>query len=200
MSSKRVFFIMLGGLALLVIVCLLVTSSGRKLIIAEGEKLTELKLEQEVLKKRDQALLQAQRDINKYKELEKIAKAVVPQDKDQARTVLELVALGRRSGINITSVTFPASELGQASKGKRTNSSNLSQLIALPEPKGVYAMNIDIGIDSEEPVHYEDLLSFLERLENNRRTAHVTNLSINPDESSRNFVTFTLSLTSYVKP
>lgn len=199
MTSKRTFFVLLGGIGLLAGACLLITSIGRNLIISEGEKLTSLKLEQEVLEKRSQALLQAERDIDEYEELEKIARAVVPKDKDQARTVLELVELGRQSGITITSVTFPSSALGQVAKGK-ASPSDLSQLTPVPDLKGVYAMNIDIGIDAEDPVRYSNLLSFLERLENNRRTAHVTNINITPDTESRNFITFTLSLTSYVKP
>jgi hypothetical protein len=40
----------------------------------------------------------------------------------------------------------------------------------------------------------------LQKLEQNRRTAHVTNLSIQPSEDDRNLVTFSVTLNIYIKP
>lgn len=203
MSSKRVFFAMLAVAGLLVALAVFVTFTGRGLIVAEGEKLTDLKLEQKVLDKRSTALLQAKKDITEYEDLEQIARSVVPQDKDQARTVVEIVNIARELGISVTSIAFPDSLLGQVSRGSRrgtTTDPNLTQLTPLTSPKGVYSMEIRIETDGDRPVPYARLLNFLSRLENNRRTAQVTNISISPDEDNRNLITFTLTLTTYVKP
>lgn len=202
MSPKRTFLGMVGTLVVLSALFVAATYFGSKFIAREGENLTALKLEAAVLEKQSEALQRAKKDIVEYEELETIAKTIVPQDKDQAQTVLELVNLANQAGIDITSVRFPASELGASSKGSKKKDSNpdLSQLTALSSPKGVYSMRIDIETNKDIPVSYNQLLDFLRRLENNRRTAQVTNISITPEEGDRNIVSFTLALTSYVKP
>lgn len=204
MTPKRVYFVILGAILLLVGLSVAGTYTARNLIIAEGEKLTELKLEKEVLDKQTAALDQANKDISEYEGLELIARSVVPQDKDQARTVLELVTMAEMNGIRITSIAFPDSLLGQISKGKAKKGTstdpNLTQLTPLDNPKGVYSMEIRIDTDQQRTISFDQLVSFLEMLENNCRTAQVTNISITPDTANRNRINFTLTLTSYVKP
>lgn len=200
MTPKRMFFAMLGVVVLLLALCGVSTYFAQKLIVDQGSKLTAHKLEQEVLDRQVTSLQQAKQDIAEYESLELIARSVVPQDKDQARTVLELVQIASRHSITITGVTFPDSQLGQGSGKKKTADPKLTQLTPLDSPKGVYAMEIMIETDPDDPVSYEQLVGFLDSLENNRRTAQVTNISINPDSDNRNIVTFALSLTSYVKP
>lgn len=202
MNAKRVFYLGLGGLALLIGLCVAGTFYANKHIQAEGKKLHEFKLESSVLDRQNQALEQAKRDIKQYEELERIAKSVVPQEKDQARTVLELVNLASESGIRIISVEFPRSELGQVARrgSKKAIDSNLTQLTPLTSPKGVYSMEITVQADPNQAISYNQLIDYLTRLENNRRTAQVNNISIIPSTENRNQISFTLSLSSFVKP
>ncbi len=207
MTSKRVYFAMLAGIVLLVGLCAAGTYFANKLIVSEGSKLHELKLEDAVVDKQVTNLAQAKKDIAKYEELEAIAKAVVPQEKDQARTVLELVNLASESGINILSVQFPESELGVLAKGvkagtknAKTVDSSTTQLTALDSPKGVYSMEITVQADQEDPVLFDQLIAYLQKLEKNRRTAQVSDIAITPSETNRREVTFSLTLTSFVKP
>lgn len=204
MSPKRFFFVMLAATLILVGAFVGVILVGKDIIVAEGNKLNELRLEEVVLNKQTSALTQAKKDIAEYTELESIAKSVVPQDKDQARTVLEIVKLAAESGIAITGVTFPNSELGSVSGGKTKSkapaNNNLTQLTPLESPKGVYSMEIRLDTDADSPVRYNQLIDFLQRLENNRRTSQVTNIEITPDTVNRNIITFNLTVTSYIKP
>jgi hypothetical protein len=209
MSSKRVFYGMLVSVALLVVLCGAMTYLASRMLVKEGNVLLDLKLEKAVLGKQSASLAQAKQDIAKYTELETIAKTVVPQEKDQARTVLELVSLANESGINITSISFPESLLGEAAKKSTkkdskapvaTVDSNTTQLVALENPKGVYAMEISLESDQTSPITYDQLLDYLKKLEKNRRTAQVVDLAIRPSRENRNLVTFTLILNSYVKP
>lgn len=202
MSPKRVFYVMLGAVVLLVGVSAFVTYTGRKLIIDEGQKLTTLKLDKEVLKRRTTALEQANKYITSYEGLEQIARSVVPQDKDQARIVVELDNMARESGISITNISFPSSLLGQSGSGKKKVNidPNLTQLTELPNLKGVYSMEIRLDTDEDQPVAYSRLINFLSKLENNRRTAQVTRIDITPDKDNRSLITFELTLTTYIKP
>ncbi len=205
MNSKRAFFGMLGAVVLLVGLCGVGTYFANQLIAAEGDTLYDLKLESAVASKQVEVLEQAKNDIKKYEELENITRTVVPQEKDQARTVLELVNLANEAGIKIVSVEFPQSELGAVSGGRgssknRKVDNNTTQLVALDSPKGVYSMSIQVQADPSRAVGYEQLIDYLRKLENNRRTAQVTNISISPSEGDRSKVTFSIRLNSFVRP
>lgn len=205
MTSKRVSFVMLGLSAILVALAAFVTYTGRNLIIKEGEKLVGLKLENEVLGRRGDALIQAKKDIASYAELEQLARTVVPQDKDQARTVVDIIRMAREAGVtNIAAIEFPQSLLGEIARGSKNSNKtvdpNLTQLTALTSPKGVYSMEIRITGDDEKPIPYRSLVNFLAKLEKNRRTAQVTNIAITPDDEDRRLISFSLTLTTYVKP
>lgn len=208
-TSKRAFLAMLGLAVFLVLAAAALTSFGLEKLQKKGDELSALKTKQEVLKVRQNDLNAAKQDIKTYAALEKISKAIVPQEKDQARTVLEIVRIGQEAGIPLESIEFPSSDLGalkSKSKSKKSTKSktradpNTTQLIEVPGTSDLYVMEISIKSANQEPVGYNQLLTFLERLEKNRRTAHVTNISIDPSAKNRNLVTFTITLNVYIKP
>jgi hypothetical protein len=201
LNSKTVFYILLGILGLVVLGAIAGTLYGTGMLEKTGNTLLERKLEESVLEKDEQALAQAKRDIEQYNELEQVAKAIVPQEKDQARTVRELVAIANQAGIRIDSITFPPSTLGQApAKGSKqpTGPTGTTQLTPVEGLSGVYSMPISVEIGSA--VTYDQLLGFLRSLEQNRRTSHVTNISITPDQENRALVNFSLQINAYIKP
>lgn len=200
MNSKQTFFVLSGAILLIVGLSGFITYKGGETMRARGETLTELKLNSEIIDDRQSALLRAERDIEQYTELEQIAKTIVPQEKDQARTVREITAIAAESSIPLASIQFPASALGDVKKGAKRPSADpaTSQLTPVAGISGLYAMEISITSDRQQPVEYNQLLRFLENLEQNRRTAHVTNLSIQPDEN-RDLVTFSIVLNVYIK-
>lgn len=202
MTAKKVFFILIAGTVLAVGAFIGTVSMGKNLIVKEGNRLKGLKLEDAVLDRQATTLTQAKRDIEEYSDLETIAKSVVPQDKDQAKTVLELVTIAGETGIELSGITFPASELGQVTTGKKSaaTDSKLTQLTPLSSPKGVYSMEITLTTDPESPVRYDQLIGFLERLEKNRRTSQVSEIQITPDPDNRNLLSFNLTVISYIKP
>lgn len=203
LNSKKVFYILVGVLVLILIASITATIYGTSMLEKTGDTLLERKLENTALSKDEKSLAQAKRDIEKYKELEHVAKSIVPQEKDQARTVRELVSLAQQSGIQIETISFPASDLGQTkkpAKGQKAAPAGTTQLTPVEGLSGVYAMPIDVQVSSEAPVTYNQVLRFLEKLEQNRRTSHVTDLTISPSEENRNIVTFSLQINAYIKP
>lgn len=230
MTTKRFFFVMVGAVILL---CLLILASvffANKLLQTEANKLSDLRAQNQVVEDQRIALIQANKDIEKYEELDSISRSIVPQDKDQARTVREINSIAADSGIQLANITFTASNLGQqaaqpsqnqnnntgsagssssgsnqngsaqpAQPNQGQNQSGISQVTPVEGIPGVYALQLTISPATDSPVSYEQFLKFLERLENNRRTAHVDKISVNPIENS-NGVTFTLTLNVYLKP
>jgi hypothetical protein len=60
-------------------------------------------------------------------------------------------------------------------------------------------MEITIQVSEIAPT-YNQLIDFLSRLEQNRRTAQVSTITINPSTVNRNLVEFSLTMNVFVKP
>ncbi len=220
MNSKRVFYIMLGLVVLLGLGVIGATYGANGILQKKASELTELRLQNQVIDIQQTSVGQAKKDIEKYSELETIAKSVVPQEKDQAKTVREIINIAEESGINIERIAFPASNLGQkqaaakpttdstesddSSETKATPAAPLlSQVTPVSGINGVFQLSITVETPSTPPsVTYAQLNRFLERLEQNRRTSQVSGITVRPKQTSRSnsLLSFTLDLTVYIKP
>lgn len=206
MTSKRLRLLLLAVLSLMFLGLIGGTYEANKLLESHAVKLISLKAKNEALTSEQQGLVKAKKDIKTYAQLETIAKSVVPQDKDQAEAVREIVNIAAAYGISLSTISFPASSLGslipQASSSSTSTKTtvSLSQLQPVKNISGVYQLQISVVGDSNKPVAYDKFISFLSALENNRRTAQVSTISIQPNLANRNLLTFTLSLNEYIKP
>ncbi len=211
MSSKKVFYGMIGVLSLLGLLIIASVYMGDKLLRKQSDKLVDLKLNNQVIEAQQTSLIQANKDLQKYAELKSVAKQIVPQDKDQARAVREIVSLAEQAGIKISSITFPASTLGQtptkavvpadgAAAAPKPAVPAVTQVKPVDGIKGLFQLDITIVSDTTKPVTYTKLVNFLSKLEQNRRTAQVSQISIQPDSQNRSALNFTLTLTVYIKP
>ena len=207
MNSKHVFFGMIGVVSLLVVGIFLSLTGANKTLTGRSDKLTQLKLSNRVLDEQQTLLVQAAKDVDKYTELERVAKSIVPQDKDQAKAVREIVKIADLAQVKLGAISFPASTLGQPTAAPSTTTGTtkvvttaLSQVKPLDNIPGVYVMEIVIQQDTAAPVTYDRMIDFLSRLEKNRRTAHVVNVTVQPDPSNRSLLTFNLVVNIYIKP
>jgi len=66
--------------------------------------------------------------------------------------------------------------------------------------EGLYQLDINIISDITKPTPYNQLIDFLHRLEQNRRTAQVTQIAIQPDGKNRANLNFSLTVSVYIKP
>lgn len=225
MNSKKAYTITMGIFALLCISIFVTTFLSLKIISKESKKLVEIKLQNEVLDQQQKALVDAKKLANRYADLDKIARTIVPQDKDQAKVVRDIVEIARQTkadpnnprdpGINLENISFPASSLGatapktsssaSGSSSSSTPSSSTSnqketQVTPVSGIPGVYVMAINIVQDPDQPISYDQLINFLEKLENNRRTAHVSNVEIKPKRENNKYLNFSLTVNAYIKP
>jgi hypothetical protein len=223
MSSKRMFFVLLGCTVLLSLAIVGSLVLGNMYLVKQSKKLTDLKVQDRVVEEQQAALKQANKDIAKYADLEKVSKAVVPQDKDQAKAVLDVVTYANASGIKIKSITFPSSNLGSkaapTAPAPATDDSSkksgdaaatpaapvtppISQAKPIEGIKGVYSLEMNIVPDDTQNITYYQLLDFLTRLENNRRTAQITQIKITPFSSDKQnpVLSFALTINIFVKP
>ncbi len=205
MNSKRTFFLMIGLTILAAGGIIGAVVYGNKMLESESQKLLALKVDNQVLEQQQVGLLKANKDIAKYSNLEEITQKIVPQDKDQALAVREIVALAGQSGIKLKSITFPASTLGTGStttpaQGATPAPVAISQAKPVTGISGVYSL--EMTIVPENKISYYQFIDFLSKLEKNRRTSQVTRIKIDPSSSdSRNpSISFSLTINIFVKP
>lgn len=217
MNSRRLFFVLCIVLVLLISGAIAGTFFGNSMLKKKSENIVKLKMESTALDEQQRSLIQAKKDIKNYQELEQIAKAIVPQEKDQARTVREIIQIAEENNVPISSITFPASTLGQAqprtaappaaegnggtaASQPQAAATQATQVVPVEGIPGVYQLAISVQSVNTSPVRYQDMLNFLTDLQKNRRTSHVTNLSVAPTTNNRNLVTFSLVINAYIKP
>lgn len=199
MNSRRTYYAMLAVLILLV--CGLVGGAygADKLLTQKARQLADNRLRTAVLAGQEQELARAKQDITKYRSLAGIAASVVPQDKDQAQTVRQIVNIAASSAISLSSITFPNSSLGGGTTAAGS-SPRLSQLTPVKGISGVYDLQLTVQSDPNAPVPYDRFVGFLNALEHNRRTALITSITLQPDDKNRDLLSFTLVLDEYIKP
>ncbi len=207
MNAKRVYWLMSGLIVVLSGLAIVGMVLGNVVLQKQAAKLFELKLQNHVLDEEQTALVQANKDVQKYAELEKVAKTIVPQDKDQANAVREIVSIASSSGISLKSISFPTSTLGQSAvivtPGATTptvKAPPLTQVKAVEGIPGVYSMEITVQSDDSKPISYRSFLDFLSKLEQNRRTAQVGTINIQPNTKAADSLSFNVTVNVYIKP
>lgn len=209
MTAKRVFLIMIGTICLTVVGVFGSIYFGNLTLVNQSNKLVDSKALNEALANQEVALAKAKQNIEKYKNLEEITQTIVPRDKDQAKATREIVTLAQESGIAIKTISFPASNLGvKIAKPSGENQTQPTQETPNPisQAKPVQGINgvysLEANIVPVGSVNYYQFISFLSKLEKNRRTAQVTSIKIDPTSSSRSnpSLTFSLTINIFLKP
>jgi Ca2+-binding EF-hand superfamily protein len=196
-KAKETYLILLALFLIILATFVMLAYGANKILAGQAQKLSTQRAVSEALGNQQTALTKNKQDLIKYKDLNDIAKTVVPQDKDQAEAVREIVNIASQSGIRkLTSVTFPSSTLGVAAGAKG------NQLTPVKGISGVYDLQITITqtSDKDNPVTYSQFLAFLRGLEQNRRTAQVSSINVQPDTTGNDRVGFTLVIDEYIKP
>lgn len=195
MNSKHLYFGFVG-LVLLLGVGLLASARVANIALEHQSKtLGDLKAQRQALEEQQTQLVQDKKDIAAYSDLNTIAKSVVPQDKDQAEAVREIVGLAAQSGIaKLSAITFPPSTLGG------TSTKRLTQVTPVKGIGGVYELPITVTQGNDNLVPYSNFVAFLSKVEQNRRTAEVSSISIQPDQTNTGMIAFTLVIDEFIKP
>lgn len=207
MTSKRLRWLLIGLIGLLFVGLIAGTYEANLLLESQASNLLSLKAKTQALATEQQGLVKAKKDIKTYSSLEAIAKSVVPQDKDQAEAVREIVNIAATYNVSLATISFPASTLGSSAATPTPTAStstkpttSLSQLQPVKNIPAVYQLSITVVSDPAKPVAYDKFISFLSALEHNRRTAQVSAITIQPNLVNRSLLTFTLNLNEYIKP
>lgn len=195
LSAKRIYQLLIALVVLSVVALAGCTYAAKQVLDDKSKDVYNAKLQSMALEAQQADINKAKEDIQRYRNLAEIAKNIVPQDKDQARTVREISKLAEDNGIAIGSITFPSSSLGN-----RTSGAINSQLERVKDIPGTYSLQITVRSPSNQPAPYPNFINFLEALEQNRRTALVKGVTITPKENNPEMLDFTLVIEVYIKP
>lgn len=199
MTAKQLTYILSVLVGLLVIVLVASGYVANMFLTHKATELGKIKAQSQVVVDRQNQLKKDIADIARYSPLNEIARAVVPQDKSQAQTVTEIVNIAAASGIpKLSSITFPASTLGGS--GSASSTASLTQVTPVKNISGVYSLPITITQDSSNTVPYDQFLTFLKKLESNRRTAQLSSVNVQPDNKNPSRVSFVIVVNEYIKP
>jgi hypothetical protein len=215
LNSKNLRWILIGGLGLCLILFIAVVSFGLSALSSESHRMVDLKVKSQTADNQLSNLEQSKKDIEKYSYFKDVARSVIPNDKDQAVAVLEISQMAQASGVVIQSITFPTSSLGLRTTAPTTSqdaTSSGSAATAISQAKpvtgipGLYSLELTIttpSVNNDLPansqVTYPKMLDFLNRIENNRHTAQITQISIQPSELTQ-ALSFSLTINIFIKP
>lgn len=215
LDSKKLRLILSTSLIALLVGFFAITFGGLSLLKSKSKEMVGLKLQSETTDSQLSNLEQTKKDIEKYSYFKDVAKTVIPNDKDQAQAVLEINQMANDAGILIQSITFPASSLGlrtstvTSTTQDATSPSSTSTAISQAKPvtgiSGLYSLELIITPESDDSVPvdkqltYDKMLHFLNSIENNRHTAQITQVTIQP-ATNKSSLTFSLKINIFIKP
>lgn len=208
--DNRTFRLILGGLlGLLCLTFLVVTFKGISLLEKKSNDMVQLKAQSQKAQSQLNNLQIAKKEVQKYSYFKTVASNVIPSDKDQAQAILEIYQIASQAGIALQSVTFPASTLGVSGTESATGSGASQAAVTQAKPvtgiPGLYSLELTItpqvgnNVPVNQQVTYAKMLDFFKRIENNRRTAQITRIDIQPAQGNSG-LSFVLTINIFIKP
>lgn len=216
MNPKRFYLIMVGVFSLSIIGGGAMLYFANSMLQKRSSSVVDLKLESSEVEAQLTAYQAAKKDVEKYSYLNDIISSALPQDKDQARTVREIFILAKQAGISIKSVQFPSSTLGAivapaagttpvaTPTPATTPTAAITQAKPVTGLSGVYSIETVVtpfADDKNNKVTYDQLISFLQKIESNRRAMQVASIQLNPlGQNPTDSISFTLTLNIFIRP
>lgn len=209
LTNKTLRWILLGTLGISIIVFFVVMIEGLSLLSSKSRKLVDLKIQSQTADAQLANLEQTKKDVEKYSYFKSVAQSVIPNDKNQAQTVLELNQMASQAGFSLQSITFPTSTLGGASGTANAVSSSSLSAISQAKPvsgiAGLYSLELTVTANSSktppntQQITYAQILNFLDQIEKSRRTAQIAQVSIEPDANAGG-LDLSLQINIFMKP
>jgi hypothetical protein len=222
LTPQRLRLILLGLLGASLLIFGATVFLGLSNLNKKSQGMVALKTKSKTVDAQVANLSKAKKDVDKYKYFNQVAVTVIPNDKNQAQAVSDIFQIASQSGLLLENVTFPSSTLGlklaipptsTSTTPQSTVSSDKQKLLSQAKPvagiAGLYSIELTItpqtgsAVPNNLQVTYPKLLDFLNRIERNRRTAQITQVSIQPlgnTTSPSQFINFTLSINIFIKP
>lgn len=208
MNAKKLYYTMLSVVVFLIIFAGVLVYFGNQAMKKSALNLVNAKLD--IMQKDQQEIgyLKAKKDLEKYKDISDLVDKVLPKDKDQARAVGEIYKIGSESNISIDRIQFPSSTLGLKATSTTATPTAATAATTAATPTVTQAkpveglksvQGIDVEIASSPGMKYNDMITFLQKIESNRRSMQVKKIAVRPDLDKK-VLAFDITVTIFVKP
>lgn len=213
LNSRKLNWLLLGSLCLLAIIFLAVAVEGLSVLGKKSQSMVNLKVQSQSADEQLVNLQRSKEQVKKYAYFKDVAKTVIPNDKDQAEAVVQIYQFANEAGIALKSITFPTSSLGlsaatvttqDAAASSSVTKAALSQAKPVSGMPGLYSLSLIITSDGTSTLPpslfttYPKMQTFLQKIENNRRTAQITDVNVVAADKTPMY--FTLDLNIFIKP
>lgn len=192
MDAKKLFKILLGGVAVVVVLFAFGYRTGLARLESGHQTIGTLEAKLEAV---DEKLVLTQRTRTQLTQLEfiqTIASEVLPDSKGQPELVGQILLIAKQNGVTISSIQF-------ASSGNTTQP-DLTQAEPLEGIPGVYTLPLTLRANGD----YDDVLDMLRSIETNRRKIQTRSVNLKPILSSSGRPTTRvisdITLDVYVRP
>lgn len=212
-SSQKLSWLLTGALILCIILFFAAVFEGLSVLGSKSQSMVDLKVQAQSGDDQLSNLQVSKQQVKKYAFFKDVAKTVIPNDKNQAEAVVEIYKFASQSGIALKSIAFSNSTLGlsattatsqQAATSSSLTKAVLSQAKPVSGIPGLYSLLIIVTSDNNSKLPtslqttYPKMHDFLQRIENNRRTAQITDIKVTVPEGQPMY--FTMELNIFIKP
>lgn len=190
MNPKNLFFTLLGGLALTVVGIFAGFYYANNLLSEKSDVIANLKAEDEILAQKLYSAEITKNNLNKLGFVQDLAKEVLPDAKNQSEVILLISKIADETGIKTGSFSFASTE-GEPG--------DTSQTTPLEGTVGVLVLPINTSFSAT----YNQLISFLEKTEQNQRKMQISNIAITPQTlqpgQTKQILDVQITINAYVK-
>ena len=185
-TSKTSFFGLIGALVLVLGLVIFMMYWSKSQLNNRSTSIDDKRMQVQELEAKTEAATKLRTELEEKSDLVQVVNDVLPDSKSQENIVGELIDIAATRGLQLANISFSG-----AQNSTDPETSQTEKVDGLP---GVFSLNLTTAIETD----YENVLQFLEDLENNKRQFEVKSLSISPNEGDQ----FSVSLTivTYIKP
>lgn len=187
LTSQNAFYLLLAVLIISIVAVIFMLKWANGQLEAKSNAIAEKREQSAMLERQTEQARLYKTELEELGDLTEVVDTILPESKSQENVVGELVDIAAKRGLKLENIAFAGS-----ADEKNPETSQTEKVKELP---GVFALKVETQIVT----NYENVLQFLEDLENNRRQFEVTSLAIEPKEDGVNF-TASLSISTYIKP
>ena len=183
MNTKKAYYLFLGVLVLMIVALGAILYFSRTFLLSNSNRLVAAKLELYKIDETESAYKKNQSLLESNVATAEALAAIVPSEKDQARAVRELTQIAGENGLTIKAVRFPGSDLvvkKTTGTTSTTNTPSVSQAKPVPGLNNVLGVAVEVELNHatpNTPISTDQVLGFLNQLENNRRNIRVTSIN-----------------------
>lgn len=193
MTPKKVYYLLISLLVIVVLGIIGAAYFSNTFLKRSSNALVEAKLELYKIDETESTYRKNKLLLEQNQDIATILSSIVPSEKDQARAVREISRIASEKGLSVRSIRFPSSDLVAKNTKTTTNANGttpsptagptVSQAKPVNGLTGVLGMNVELEIANANPanaISTDQMLGFLEEIENNRRNIRVTSVSYGP--------------------